>query len=149
METESWLAYVWWSYILIVKMMIFTWYTGRLRVHRKVIHSESDRIFVAEPGVILDPTGGGHPDIDRIRSVHRSDLEIVLPFLIITLIWLETSVPPSAVKSVLRWFTFSRICHSLFYMEIIIVHQLIKIFISVLSYALVTYVAVSCILFYA
>ncbi|XP_046435525.1 microsomal glutathione S-transferase 1-like [Neodiprion fabricii] len=149
MEDESWLCYVWWSNVLIIKMMIFTWCTGRLRVSRKVIHSEADRMFIKEPGVILDPTGGGHPDIDRIRAAHRSDVETVLPFLLMGLIWLETSPSVDLVKLVIRSFSLARIFHGLFYMDVIPVHQLVKVFTSLFSYLVAAYIALSCLVHYA
>lgn len=102
-------------------------------------------MFMKEPGVILDPTGGGHPDIDRIRGAHRSDVETVVPFLLIVLIWLETYPSLFTVKLILRSFSIARIIHGIIYMDIIPVHKFIKIFISLFSYLVIAYVAVSCI----
>lgn len=111
----------------------------------KVIHSDADRIFMTE-SVILDVSGGGHPDVDRIRAAHRSDVETVVPFLLMTLLWIETSPSACTVKLVMWSFLLARILHGIFYMDVLPhLPQVFKTSISVLSYSIVAYVAASCV----
>ncbi|KAG7201439.1 hypothetical protein KM043_004199 [Ampulex compressa] len=88
-KDELWSIYACCSCVLVLKMMSLTWFTGQVRCAKQVIHSEEDRMWMKSSDVTLCPSGGGHPDVERIRRAHRYDLEIVFPYLLIAPIWLR------------------------------------------------------------
>ncbi|XP_003706418.1 prostaglandin E synthase [Megachile rotundata] len=116
---ELWSIYACWSCVLALKMFSLAWFTGRIRVHRQVIHSEEDRMWMKGPNIILCSTAGGHEDVDRIRSAHRHDLETVLPYLLITAIWLNTSPLYLVAKTILPCFPIFSISYTLMHMDIV------------------------------
>lgn len=55
------------------------------------------------------------PDIERVRRSHLNDLENVLPWFIITYIWLTTGPSIWLAGILIRTFVISRIIHTLVY----------------------------------
>ncbi|XP_078032986.1 uncharacterized protein LOC144467875 [Augochlora pura] len=124
--SKLWAAYAWWSCVLVLKMNCLSWVTGRIRVNRQVIHSEEDRMWMKGPNIILCPTGGGHKDVDRIRSAHRHDLGAALLYLLITPIWLCTSPPYPIARTILPCFAIASILYTIAHMEIGSPHRYCK-----------------------
>ncbi|KZC04136.1 PREDICTED: uncharacterized protein LOC107185802 [Dufourea novaeangliae] len=129
-EKVLWAVYAWWSCVLILKMNALTWFTGRIRVARQVIHSEVDRMWMKGPNIILCPTGGGHEDVDRIRSAHQHDLGTVLPYLLIAPIWLCTSPVFPVARTILPCFAIVSILYTLVHMEIVSLPRYCKTILS-------------------
>lgn len=128
---EIWSIFAFWTSVLVIKLLLFTWFTGRYRVFYKVkrikfknsnfstdnqyskfeiifssgtqvIHSEEDKQWMEGSDIILNPSGGGHPEVDRIRSAHHSNLEATLLFTIIFPLW-ALCYQPSVL--IFRFFT--------------------------------------------
>ncbi|XP_076178498.1 prostaglandin E synthase [Ptiloglossa arizonensis] len=118
-DRELWAIYIWWSCVLVLKMNALTWFTGRIRLARQVIHSEEDRVWMKGPDIILCPTGGGHEDVDRIRGAHRHDLETVLPFLLIAPLWLCASPLFPVARTILPSFAITSVLRTLVQMKIV------------------------------
>ncbi|CAL7945887.1 unnamed protein product [Xylocopa violacea] len=146
---EPWIVYAWWSCVLILKMNALTWFTGRIRVSRRVIHSEEDRVWLTGPGIILCPTGGGHEDVDRIRSAHRHDLETVLPYLLITPIWLSTSPLFPLARIIPPCFAIVSISYTLLHMKIVDGHRYCKTALSALELCILIYMSAAAAFHYA
>jgi len=107
----------------------------------QVIHSEEDRMWmVKKPKIILCPTGNGHPDVTRIRSAHRKDLETILPFLLITPLWLNVETCNSTVKILIPAFSVINILYTLVYMKLIKMSALWKFYFSISLYCILTYI---------
>ncbi|XP_012232587.1 prostaglandin E synthase-like [Linepithema humile] len=136
-----WSIYAWWSCVLVLKMMLLTWYTGQIRVREQVIHSEEDRMWmVKKPKIILCPTGNGHPDVVRIRSAHQKDLKTVLPFLLITPLWLNVETCNSTVKILIPAFSMISIMYTLVHMQLIKMSAPWKFYFSISLYYILTYI---------
>ncbi|CAK9800320.1 hypothetical protein ANTPLA_LOCUS2378 [Anthophora plagiata] len=146
---ELWVVYAWWSCVLVLKMNTLTWFTGRIRVTRQVIHSEEDRMWLKGPDVILCPNGGGHEDVDRIRSAHRHDLETVLPYLLITPIWLSTSPLFPVARAILPSFAIVSVSYTILHMKIVNLHDYCKTILSVLQYSVLIYMSAVSVVHYA
>ncbi|XP_076245077.1 prostaglandin E synthase [Calliopsis andreniformis] len=146
---QLWAVYAWWSCVLVLKMNALTWFTGRIRVARQVIHSEEDRMWMKGPNVILCPTGGGHEDVDRIREAHRHDLETVLPYLLITPIWLSTSPSFPLARMILTCFAIVSILYTLVHMQILNVHHYFKAILSALELSILIYISIASVCHYA
>ncbi|XP_043518204.1 uncharacterized protein LOC122532997 [Frieseomelitta varia] len=146
---ELWIVYAWWSCVLVLKMNALTWFTGRIRVARRVIHSEEDKIWLEGSDVILCPTGGGHEDVDRIRSAHQYDLATVLPYLLITPIWLTTSPLFPLVRMILPGFAIISISHTLLQMKIVNVHRYCGTILSLSELCILIYMSAVSAFYYA
>ncbi|XP_053974343.1 prostaglandin E synthase-like [Hylaeus volcanicus] len=144
-----WAVYAWWSCVLVLKMNALSWFTGRIRVARQVIHSEEDRVWMKGPDVILCPTGGGHEEVDRIRSAHRHDLETVLPFLLIAPIWLCTSPLFPVARSILSCFAFVSVLYTLMHMKIVNAPRKWKTIFSAVELCILIYMSSVSVLHYA
>ncbi|XP_076632285.1 prostaglandin E synthase [Colletes latitarsis] len=146
---ELWAIYAWWSCVLVLKMNALTWFTGRIRVTRQVIHSEEDRMWMKGPDIIFCPTGGGHEDVDRIRSAHRHDLGTVLPFLLIAPIWLSASPLYPVARSILPCFATVNVSYTLVHMEIVNVHRHCKMILSAVELCILICMSAMSVLHYA
>ncbi|XP_047370825.1 uncharacterized protein LOC124957695 isoform X1 [Vespa velutina] len=147
-EQKLWTIYAWWASVLILKMMSLTWITGRVRVAKQVIHSEEDRIWMKGNQVIMCPNGGGHPAVDRIRSAHYNDLAIVLPYLLIVPIWLNTSPCFFSARTIMLIFAISNILSTLMHLEIIEAPNLYHIVCRICCTAILMYICLSCMVRY-
>lgn len=107
----------------------------------KVIHSEEDRMWMTKkPDIILCPTGDGHPDVIRIRSAHRHDLETVLPFIIFTPLWLHVETCNSTVKILIPSFALISILYTLVHMQLLRMSLSWKHYLPVILYCILTYI---------
>ncbi|XP_014479835.1 PREDICTED: uncharacterized protein LOC106747073 [Dinoponera quadriceps] len=139
-KDELWAIYAWWSCVLVLKMMSLTWFTGRVRVEKQVIHSEEDRIWMLKPDVILCPTGDGHPDVIRIRSAHRKDLETILIFLVFSPLWLNIETCISTVKILIPSFSLSSIFYTILHMQLLQMPPFYKVVLSTTMFLILTYI---------
>ena len=114
-----------------------------------MIHSEEDRRWLKGTDIILCPTGGGHVDVDRIRNAHQHDLEIVLPYLLIAPIWLNTSPLFPLARMILPAFAIVSISYTLLHMRIVNAHRYCKILLSTLELCILIYMSVTCLIHYA
>lgn len=101
------------------------------------------------PNPILCPTGGGHEDLDRIRSAHRHDLETVLPYLLITPIWLNTSPMCPVAKTIPRCFAILSVSYTLMHMEIVNVPRYCKTILFALEACILIFMSAVCALYYS
>lgn len=106
----------------------------------QVIHSEEDRMWMLKPGIILCPTGDGHPDVIRIRSAHRKDLETVLLFLVFSPLWLNVETCTSTVKILIPSFSLSSILYTMLHMELVQMSPSYKTVLSTTLCLILTYI---------
>ncbi|XP_011304038.1 prostaglandin E synthase-like [Fopius arisanus] len=139
--------YSWWGSILILEMMVLIWFTGQARVKTQTIHSEEDRRWIENSNVTLHPSGDGHPSVDRLRNAHFNDLKIILPFLLMTPIWLTTSPHPVIGKLFIRVFSMCKIFHTLFSINLIATPA--STILITICYGILCYIGISLFLFYS
>ncbi|KAM0733453.1 hypothetical protein ACS0PU_013002 [Formica fusca] len=142
MKNELWWSiYAWWSCVLVLKMILLTWYTGQIRVREQVIHSEEDRMWMKKKSnIILYPTGDGHSNVTRIRSAHRKDLETVLPFIVFAPLWLNVETCNSTVKILIPGFALISILYTLVHMQLLQMSTSWKLYLSMILYLILTYI---------
>ncbi|XP_012238793.1 uncharacterized protein LOC100742467 [Bombus impatiens] len=146
---ELWVVYVWWSCVLILKMNALTWFTGRIRATRRVIHSEEDKMWLASTDIILCPTGGGHEDVVRIRNAHQHDLGIVIPYLLIAPIWLTTSPLFPMARLILPAFAVVSILRTLLHIKFVDLHRYCITILSISELCILIYMSVVSAFYYA
>ena len=100
------IAYV----ILVLKMVAVGAYTSMLRIRTGVYATSEDFAFTGSPAAPR------REDIERARRAHRNDLENILPFFGVGLLYAFTN--PSATAAAIYYFGFAaaRIAHSITYL---------------------------------
>ncbi|XP_029163891.1 microsomal glutathione S-transferase 1 [Nylanderia fulva] len=104
-----------WGSILVLKLLAMSPLTARQRFRKKAFANKEDLGFGKEKQVKLDD-----PDVERVRRAHLNDLENILPWFIITYLWLSTGPALWLAKILIRTFVLSRITHTISY---VIFHQ--------------------------
>lgn len=99
-----------WGSILVLKLLAMSPLTARQRMRKNVFANQEDVSFGAKGKVAYDD-----PDVERIRRAHLNDLENILPWFIITYLWLTTKPSPWLANILIRTFVLSRIAHTLSY----------------------------------
>lgn len=109
-NTEIMKVFGFWSSVLVLKMLAMSMLTARQRFRKKVFANPDDASKVQKAKVAYDD-----PDIERVRRSHLNDLENVLPWFIITYIWLTTGPSVWLATTLIKAFVISRITHTLVY----------------------------------
>ncbi|XP_015585660.1 microsomal glutathione S-transferase 1 [Cephus cinctus] len=103
-------VFAFWSGILILKIMSMALLTAKQRFAKKVFANSEDLMNKSDAKVKYDD-----PDVERVRRAHQNDLENILPWFLITFIWLQTGPSVWLATQLIRAFAISRCTHSLFY----------------------------------
>ena len=104
--------------LLVLKILAVANYTSYLRIRRRVNATPEDYALQG-----LAARGTVDPDIERVRRAHQNDLENILPFLIIGLVFALTgpSIVPAAIYFI--GFLVARVLHSVFYIASLQPHR--------------------------
>ncbi|XP_060924254.1 microsomal glutathione S-transferase 1-like [Limanda limanda] len=113
MENEVFRAFTTYAAIVIVKMMLMGPLTGYFRFSRGAFSNEEDvgRKSAEEKKKQLRT----HPDVERVRRCHLNDLENIVPFVVIGLLWALTAPELSCALLHFRIFAGARIFHTVAY----------------------------------
>lgn len=85
-------------------------------------------------------------DVERVRRAHRNDLENILPWFFMTLIWLTTGPSYWTAMILIRGFVLSRIVHTFVYaIWAKQPHRAIAFFVG---YGITIYQAISTLIYY-
>jgi len=140
---EALQAFGFWSSILVIKVLAMVPLTGRQRFRKNVFVAEEDiRAF----GKGKEPKYDD-PDVERVRRAHRNDLENVLPWFIITYLWLGTGPSLWLAKMLIRTFVLARIAHTISY--VIIPQQPTRAIVFFVGFVITGYQALSTLLYYS
>ncbi|XP_032664043.1 microsomal glutathione S-transferase 1-like isoform X2 [Odontomachus brunneus] len=99
-----------WGSILVLKLLAMVPLTVRQRYRKQVFANAVDFAPSSKAKVAFDD-----PDVERVRRSHLNDLENVVPWFIMTYIWLSTGPSILLAKVLIRTFVLSRIIHTLSY----------------------------------
>lgn len=99
------------SLLLVLKMLALAFYTGWLRLRRKVFAAPEDYGVVgAKPCLATDS------QIERVRRAHLNDLENLVPFFVVGYLYALTDPSPLAAKTYYLGYLVARVLHSAFYL---------------------------------
>jgi len=98
--------------ILVVKMVIVGAYTSILRIGRKVYASPEDYAFQN-----LTRQVDQDADIERARRAHRNDLENILPFFGVGLLYALSHPSMTMARIFFIGYLLARVLHSVFYIR--------------------------------
>ncbi len=106
--------------LLVFKMLAVGTYTSTIRLRRKVFATPEDytNFGGAAPA-------GIDPDVERTRRAHQNDLENVLPFMVVGLIYALTNPSLAAARLCFVGFFLARTLHSIFYIRALQPHRTI------------------------
>ncbi|XP_035783132.1 microsomal glutathione S-transferase 1-like isoform X2 [Anopheles albimanus] len=110
-EQSSIRAYVFWSAVLVGKMLLMSPLTSLTRVRKMAFANPEDSAAISRK---LKPKFDD-PDVERVRRAHRNDLENILPFFVIGFLYLLTNPAPTLAINLYRLVAVSRILHTLVY----------------------------------
>ncbi|KAK9975838.1 hypothetical protein ABG768_021070 [Culter alburnus] len=113
-DTEVFLAFSTYATIVILKMMLMSLVTSYFRLTKQVFANIEDTTLVKTTEdrkklVRLDP------DVERVRRCHQNDLENIVPFVMVGLLYALTGPDLSTALLHFRVFVGSRIIHTVTY----------------------------------
>ncbi|RLU15994.1 hypothetical protein DMN91_011752 [Ooceraea biroi] len=98
-----------WGSVLVLKMLAMVPLTARQRFQKKIFANEDDTKIVGGKVVYNDA------DVERVRRSHLNDLENIVPWFIITYLWLTTGPSYWMAKTLIQTFVLARIVHTFSY----------------------------------
>ncbi|KAG7250299.1 hypothetical protein CRUP_028869 [Coryphaenoides rupestris] len=112
-EGDVMAAFVTYTAVVVIKMMLMSPLTAYFRLTKKAFANMEDTKLshpVENPQFLrVDP------DVERVRRCHQNDLENIIPFVIIGLMYCLTGPHVSTALLYFRVFAASRICHTVAY----------------------------------
>ena len=96
--------------ILVFKMFVAAILTAATRSRVKQFLNPEDAGMMSGTGVMQE-----HPDVQRMLRLHRNDLENILPFFTVGLIFVLMGAPAFGAQAYFYTFTGARIVHTITY----------------------------------
>lgn len=117
LENEVFRAFATYATIVIVKTLLMAPLTGYYRFTRKAFANEEDA--AAHSGKDKKSLLRTDPDVERVRRCHQNDLENVLPFVLVGLLYSLTGPDLSWALLHFRVFTGARLFHTVAYVLVL------------------------------
>eukprot|EP00092_Neocalanus_flemingeri_P010906 GFUD01011748.1.p1 GENE.GFUD01011748.1~~GFUD01011748.1.p1 ORF type:complete len:148 (+),score=30.97 GFUD01011748.1:34-477(+) len=116
-DREVFGAFAFYAAIVTGKMVIMSLLTARQRFKTMtfIASEDTDDPVIKKLGAKV----GVHEDVERVRRAHQNDLENIIPFLILGLIYIFTNPAFATALFVFRLFVGARILHTIVYLMII------------------------------
>ncbi|KAK2581424.1 hypothetical protein KPH14_005099 [Odynerus spinipes] len=140
-NTEILKLFGFWSSILVIKMMLMILLTAYQRFTKKIFANPEDASLMPKAKVSLED-----PDVERVRRAHLNDLENIVPWFIITYVWLMTGPSVWLAGVLIRTFAITRIIHTLVYA--VFPQQPARFLCFAVGYVVITYEALVSLLYY-
>ncbi|XP_076860627.1 microsomal glutathione S-transferase 1-like [Brachyhypopomus gauderio] len=113
-DSEVFFAFSTYATIVILKMMLMAPLTAYFRITRKAFANMED----IRPGNTPEEKKKmlrSHEDVERVRRCHQNDLENIIPFVVVGLLYALTGPDLSSALLHFRLFVGSRCIHTLAY----------------------------------
>ncbi|CAD7091319.1 unnamed protein product [Hermetia illucens] len=107
-------AYLFWSAVLVLKMLFMSLLTAMQRFRTKTFANPED-LPSKKLKVKFDD-----PDVERVRRAHRNDLENILPFFAAGFLYCLINPEPWIAINLFRLVAVARIAHTLVYAVVVI-----------------------------
>ncbi|XP_064536828.1 microsomal glutathione S-transferase 1 isoform X2 [Drosophila montana] len=107
-------SYTFWTGVLVIKMLAMALLTAIQRFKTKTFANQED-LMSPKLKVKFDD-----PNVERVRRAHRNDLENILPFFIIGLLYTLTNPNAFLAINLFRAVGISRIAHTLVYAVVVV-----------------------------
>ncbi|EDX01733.1 microsomal glutathione S-transferase 1 isoform X2 [Drosophila yakuba] len=109
LENPVFCCYLFWSTVLVVKMLLMSLLTAVQRFRYKIFPNQED-LFFKNLEVQFDD-----PHVERVRRAHRNDMENILPYFLMSLIYISTNPNADVACILFRVASVARIIHTLVY----------------------------------
>ncbi|XP_032664041.1 microsomal glutathione S-transferase 1-like isoform X1 [Odontomachus brunneus] len=134
-----------WGSILVLKLLAMPPLTVRQR-YRKQVFANAVDVASFKSSLPKAKVAFDDPDVERVRRSHLNDLENVVPWFIMTYIWLSTGPSILLAKVLIRTFVLSRIIHTLSYA--VMPQQPTRAIAFFVGYAITGFEAIASLLYY-
>ncbi|XP_968617.1 microsomal glutathione S-transferase 1 [Tribolium castaneum] len=135
LESPVFRAYLFYSAILVVKMMIMSPMTGMMRFRYKAFANPED-------GASLKVKPRTDDNVERVRRAHLNDLENISLFFVIGFIYVLTNPAVAWATLLFRIYTAARFMHTLVY-AIFVVPQPARALAWVTGFVITGYMALT------
>ncbi|XP_033018761.1 microsomal glutathione S-transferase 1 [Lacerta agilis] len=108
-------AYTFHAVIVIIKMMLMSPLTGYLRMKNRAFANPEDAVAFGK-GEAAQKYLRTDPYVERVRRLHRNDLENIIPYLFIAFFYSFTGVSETTALMHFRIFTAARLFHTIAYL---------------------------------
>ncbi|EDV99801.1 GH12207 [Drosophila grimshawi] len=107
-------SYTFWAGVLVIKMLAMSLLTAMQRFKTKTFANQED-LMSPKLKVKFDD-----PNVERVRRAHRNDLENILPFFIVGLLYTLTNPSAFLAINLFRAVGIARIAHTLVYAVVVV-----------------------------
>jgi len=114
-DLELFSAFAFYAAIVLVKMLFMSFLTARQRFGTGTFISSEDIVGQEKKGYKT----GVNENVERVRRAHLNDMENILPFFCLGLLYIFTNPALSTAVLVFRIFAACRIIHSIVYLLVI------------------------------
>ncbi|KAL7882646.1 hypothetical protein SRHO_G00003040 [Serrasalmus rhombeus] len=114
-DSEVFMAFSTYATIVILKMMLMGPITSYHRLTKKVFSNMEDTAL-GGPAEDRKKLIRVDPDVERVRRCHQNDLENIIPFVVIGLLYALTGPDLSTALLHFRFFVGSRCLHTVAYL---------------------------------
>ncbi|XP_048012057.1 microsomal glutathione S-transferase 1.2 [Megalobrama amblycephala] len=114
-NSDVFLAFSTYATIVILKMMFMSPLTGYFRITRKAFSNWEDTAMAKNDPEERKKMLQTNPDVERVRRCHQNDLENIIPFVVIGLLYALTGPDLSTALLHFRVFVASRFIHTVSY----------------------------------
>ncbi|XP_011191725.1 microsomal glutathione S-transferase 1 isoform X2 [Zeugodacus cucurbitae] len=102
-------CFLFWASVLVIKMLLMSLLTALQRFRNKVFPNQEDLFFKDIEVEFNDP------HVERVRRAHRNDMENILPYFTMALLYICTNPDPTVACILFRVVAVARILHTLVY----------------------------------
>ncbi|XP_014085325.1 microsomal glutathione S-transferase 1 isoform X2 [Bactrocera oleae] len=102
-------CFLFWASVMVIKMLLMSLLTALQRFRNKVFPNQEDLFFKDIEVQYNDP------HVERVRRAHRNDMENILPYFTMALLYICTNPNPTVACILFRVVTIARILHTLVY----------------------------------
>uniref|UniRef100_A0A1A9W8H2 Microsomal glutathione S-transferase 1 n=1 Tax=Glossina brevipalpis TaxID=37001 RepID=A0A1A9W8H2_9MUSC len=109
LENPVFCCFLLWSSVLVMKMLLMSMLTGLQRLRFKA-YSNPEDLFFKDIEVKYNDE-----HVERVRRAHRNDMENILPYFTMALLYICTDPNPSIACNLFRAASIARIIHTFVY----------------------------------
>uniref|UniRef100_T1P9T3 Microsomal glutathione S-transferase 1 n=1 Tax=Musca domestica TaxID=7370 RepID=T1P9T3_MUSDO len=109
LENRVFCCFLLWTSVLVGKMLLMSMLTALQRFRNKVFPNQEDLFFKNIEVAFNDP------HVERVRRAHRNDMENILPYFTMALLYICTDPNPTIACNLFRVASVARIIHTLVY----------------------------------
>ncbi|KAM7349023.1 microsomal glutathione S-transferase 1 [Cochliomyia hominivorax] len=114
-------CFLFWTSVLVIKMLLMSLLTAlqrfRFKILRQLPKALIKKIFPNQEDLFFKniEVQFNDPHVERVRRAHRNDMENILPYFTMALVYICTNPSPAIACNLFRLAAIARIVHTLVY----------------------------------